>query len=116
MKNNWKTLSESSQLDEIKARSFEIPCVIFKHSTRCSISNVALQRMNSTPLPYEKADFYLLDLLNYRAISNSIAEQFAVHHESPQVLLINKGECCYSETHLAIDPAELQEEIFRCKL
>lgn len=115
MKNAWKTLDKSSQLEEIKIRSFEVPCVIFKHSTRCSISNVALQRMDSTPLPHEKAEFYLLDLLNYRPVSNAVAEIFSVHHESPQVLLINKGECCYTESHLAIDPTELEGEITRCK-
>jgi bacillithiol system protein YtxJ len=98
-------------LDEIRAKSNESPCVILKHSTRCSISNVALQRLDNTAEPSTKASYYYLDLLKFRNISNKIAEVFQIHHESPQVLLITKGECSYEETHLGIDADELQHQI-----
>lgn len=47
-------------------------------------------------------DCYFLDLLNYRTISNKVAEDFNVYHESPQVLIIRNGECTYDESHMAI--------------
>jgi bacillithiol system protein YtxJ len=55
----------------------------------------------------ETVDFYYLDLLNYRAISNKVAELFSVPHESPQVLLIKNAECIYEETHNGIDMNEI---------
>lgn len=56
----------------------------------------------------ELTPFYL-DLKNYRSISSDIAEKFSVHHESPQVLLVRKGECIYDASHFDISVDELHE-------
>lgn len=55
----------------------------------------------------EQIAFYYLDLLKYRPISNQIAAEFSVHHESPQILLIRNGECVYEESHNGIDMADI---------
>jgi bacillithiol system protein YtxJ len=59
----------------------------------------------------EAVDFYYLDLLNYRSISNKVAELFSVPHESPQVLLIKNAECIYEETHNGIDMNEIVSQL-----
>ena len=59
----------------------------------------------------EDSDFYFLDLIRYRSISDKIAEDFAVNHESPQVLLIRNTECVYEESHSGIDMDEIAEQI-----
>ena len=51
---------------------------------------------------------YYLDLLEYRHISNAIAEKLNVFHESPQVLLVKNGECVYDASHLDISVSELK--------
>jgi bacillithiol system protein YtxJ len=107
---NWQNLENIEQLSKITQQSENTSCVLFKHSTKCSISNVAWQRMKNASLP-ENAEYYYLDLLAHRDISNAIAEKFSVHHESPQVLLIKKGECTYTESHLGITPEELTEQL-----
>lgn len=104
---NWISLTDASQLAEIKALSTKQPVVIFKHSTRCSISLMAKGRLDRETAP-ENISFYYLDLLKYRPISNQIAEEFAVHHESPQILLIKNGECVYDESHNGIDMDEIR--------
>ena len=106
---NWIPLTSEAQLDNIAEQSFNKPQVIFKHSTTCSISGMALSRMDRSEFP-SSIDFYLLDLKQYRSISNQIAEKFQVHHESPQVLLIKKGECIYDESHYGIQMDELVEQ------
>jgi bacillithiol system protein YtxJ len=106
----WQNLTELSQLGTIKNKSFERPQVIFKHSTTCSISKMAFSRFDKAEAP-EGVDFYYLDLLQYRPISNAIAEQFEVFHESPQVLLIKNGACTYDESHYGIMMDELVEQI-----
>jgi bacillithiol system protein YtxJ len=58
----------------------------------------------------ENIDFYYLDLIRYRDISNKIAEMFDVYHESPQVLLIKNGECTFDESHHAIYMDEIIEQ------
>lgn len=96
----WIDLKDEAQLNEIKKASDTRPQVIFKHSTRCSISSVAMQRLKKSEMP--GVDFYYLDLIAYRNVSNKIAEKFKVHHESPQILVIKNGECVYDESHLSI--------------
>jgi bacillithiol system protein YtxJ len=103
---NWQPINNVDQLTQIKAASFNTPQVIFKHSTTCSISRMALDRFERATTP-EKVDFHYLDLLNYRTISSEIATFFQVHHESPQVLLIKNGECIYDESHYGIMMDEL---------
>src|SRR5579875_432083 len=98
---NWITLNIISQLEEIKVNSNQRPQVIFKHSTRCSISSMVLKRLDREGAP-ESMDFYFLDLIKYRDISNQVSEMFHVSHESPQILLIKNGECVYDESHYAI--------------
>mgnify|MGYP000614915095 FL=1 len=103
---NWQPITTIDQLEQIKSASFTTPQVIFKHSTTCSISRMALDRFERADAP-ENVDFHYLDLLNYRSISNAIADFFQVHHESPQVILVKQGECIYDESHYGIMMDEL---------
>jgi bacillithiol system protein YtxJ len=105
----WIPLTSEAQLDEIVAKSANKTQVIFKHSTRCSISAVAQQRLQKAKFP-EDIDFYYLDLIAYRSVSNQIADRFNVHHESPQVLVIKDGKCVYDESHLAISVDEILDQ------
>jgi len=105
---HWIHLTDEEQLKQIVIRSQNRPQVIFKHSTRCSISSVALQRLQKVDQPSD-IDFYYLDLIAYRGISNKISEIFDVHHESPQVLVIRDGGCIYDESHLGISMTEIVE-------
>ena len=103
---NWHTINNQDQLEQIKAASYIMPQVIFKHSTTCSISRMALDRFERAVTP-EKVDFHFLDLLNFRQISNEITAFFQVQHASPQVILIKNGECIYDESHYGIRMDEL---------
>jgi len=106
---NWESLTEEAQLESIRQLSHSQPVVIFKHSTRCSISAMAKNRLERVAPP-DNIRFYYLDLIRYRSVSNKIAETFDVHHESPQVLLIKDGTCIYDESHSGIDMNEIVEQ------
>ena len=106
---NWIILNDHNQLQQLVESSHEKPQVIFKHSTRCSISIMAKNRLERVEFP-EQIQFHYLDLLQYRDISNKIAEQFGVYHQSPQILLIKNGECIFEETHSAISMDEIVEQ------
>jgi bacillithiol system protein YtxJ len=105
----WNELTEESQLAEIKEQSHTRPVLIFKHSTRCSISTMAKSRLERAITP-EHVAFYYLDLIRYRTLSNLLAEVFGVHHESPQVLMIRGGACIYDESHNGISMDEIVEQ------
>ena len=97
----WISLLEMSQLDDIVTRSHQRLQVIFKHSTRCSVSSMVLNRLEREQAP-DDIDFYYLDLLSFRSISNTIADRFQVHHESPQIIVFKNGDVIYDESHMAI--------------
>ena len=107
---HWIHLTDEEQLKQIITKSQIRPQVIFKHSTRCSISAVALQRLQKVAQPSD-IDFYFLDLLAYRGLSNKVAESFKVHHESPQVLVIRDGDCVYDESHMGISMNEILDHV-----
>ena len=104
----WIDLTDEEQLNNIIKKSQDKAQVIFKHSNRCSISSVALQRLQKANKPGD-IDFYFLDLIKFRSISNQIAEIFKVRHESPQVLVIKDGKCIFNESHLGIDMHEIRD-------
>ena len=108
MNARWKTLESLSQLDESVAESHVSPQIIFKHSTRCIISKMVLQQFeeNLDVIP-EHATLLFLDLLNHRDVSNAIAVQLDVHHESPQVVVIKNGKAVFHESHHSIDTASV---------
>ncbi|UUC45052.1 bacillithiol system redox-active protein YtxJ [Flavobacterium cerinum] len=106
---NWKPL-EQTTLDVLEQQSFEKPAVIFKHSTRCSISRMALKQFDREfDLDDDQMDLYFLDLLEYRPLSNEIAERFGVQHESPQLLVIKEGKVVYHTSHSGIQADDLKK-------
>lgn len=105
----WNELTEQSQLEQLKAQSEEQPVLIFKHSTRCSISRFALKQFENEFDLQDKIAPYFLDLLNHRDISNEIAFQFNVQHQSPQLLLFKNRVVVFHTSHENIDATELKK-------
>ena len=109
---NWIELTSISQVDSITEEHLTSTIVIFKHSTRCSISSMALSRLEkSWDESKSPINTYFLDLIQFRDVSNYIAEKFSIHHQSPQILLIKNGECTYEESHMGIRYDELVEQL-----
>ncbi|HBS52447.1 MAG TPA: bacillithiol system redox-active protein YtxJ [Flavobacterium sp.] len=108
---NWIELNDLGQLNEIMDLSHEQPVVIFKHSTRCSISRMALKQFENEFDLEGTVTPYFLDLLNHRDISQEIATRFDVYHQSPQLLLIKEGKSIYDASHSDIDAVELKERL-----
>jgi bacillithiol system protein YtxJ len=102
---NWTLIESADQLDSIKKQNGN--SIIFKHSTRCSISMMAKKRfeLEWDAIPAD-VSLYFLDLIKHRELSNKIAADFQVHHESPQMLLIKDGECILDQSHGEISVEE----------
>ncbi len=100
-KMDWINLNSVEQLNEIDEKSKEKAQVIFKHSTRCSVSTFAKRILTSeyNDEVQAKADVYYLDLISFREVSNEIASRYSVYHESPQILVIKDGKCVYDASH-----------------
>jgi len=107
---NWQPLDSEQALARLIEHSYDKPQIIFKHSISCPTSAMAKSRLDRST-GAEEADYFLLDLWNYREISNLVAHQFAVEHQSPQILVIVKGKCVYNESHYAITREQIQAQV-----
>lgn len=108
-KMHWNQLNDLGHLNEIVTLSETKPVVIFKHSTRCSISRMALKQFENQFNSEENITPYFLDLLNHRDISNEIATTFNVQHQSPQILIIKSGKSVFNASHSDIDADDLKK-------
>lgn len=108
---NWNDLTDLGQLNEIMALSNEKPVAIFKHSTRCSVSRMALKQFENEFDSSDKVTPYFLDLIAFRDVSNEIANRFGVQHQSPQLILIKDGKAVYNVSHSDIDAVLLKSKV-----
>ena len=108
---DWNNLTDLEELKNIITNSYEKPVAIFKHSTRCSVSRMALKQFENEFAKEDSVDAYFLDLLEHRDISNEIASRFGVYHQSPQLLLIKEGKSVYDVSHSDIDAGELKGKL-----
>lgn len=110
----WQLLDCEDQFFNLVKNSKHIPKVIFKHSTRCGISRMALKSFeDGYTLDEKDAAFYLLDLLNHRELSNLIASKLNVMHQSPQVIVIDNEEIIHTDSHHGIDIKRVQQLILK---
>jgi len=106
----WKVLDQTGQLEQLQEASHQKPVVIFKHSTRCGISAHAKFRLEREwSFAPEDLDFYYLDLIAYRQVSNQVAETLQVTHQSPQIILLREGKAIYDSSHHMISVEELKK-------
>ena len=108
----WIALEREGQVEEIAEISANTPVLIFKHSTTCGISRMALKQFEKEyDLGKKQIEPYFLDLKQYKTLSNLVASHFGVHHESPQVLMIKNGNAVYNESHGGISVGAVKERL-----
>lgn len=108
---DWKIIKSNNDVEEIIQRSFSKSQIIFKHSVTCGISAFAKSRLVEGSEYLISADFNYLDLLEYRSISNFIAEKLGVIHQSPQIITLKNGVVTYVVTHHSIDPVKIADNL-----
>ena len=100
----WKSLQSIDDLDMAIEASNETPVLLFKHSTRCSISSSALSRIERNWKDEETSITpYFLDLISYRDVSGAIADKLSVPHQSPQMIIIKNGKAVFDSSHMDIN-------------
>ncbi len=108
----WNRLTSVEELDIIIKESMDKPIAIFKHSTRCGVSSMTFRQFeNNYNIENEKVKLYFLDLLAFRELSNEIAIQFQVMHQSPQLIVLRNGNTVHHSSHYSIDAGLLENYI-----
>lgn len=99
----WKYIESEEDLNRAIAVSTEKKVAIFKHSTRCFISKTVLKNFEKEVENSDKnVDYYFLDLLAHRDLSNKIADDLGVTHQSPQLIVLENGVVVNHASHQSI--------------
>lgn len=108
-KSFWKTIKSEEDLEQAIKNSYQNRVAIFKHSTSCFISKTVLRNFEKEIENSEEnnVSFYFLDLLAFRPISNKIAEDFEIRHESPQLIVIENGKAINNASHQDISLSQI---------
>lgn len=105
----WIELTSSEQLKQAIESSVENAVILFKHSTRCSISSMVKSRFESNwNTELSKVSIYYLDLIAHRNISNEIAELTGIEHQSPQAIVLKNKEVIYDASHSEISAKAIE--------
>ena len=103
----WKQLTTADIFSRLLQDSYRFPVIIFKHSTRCATSSVALSRVErDLKDEHGEIEFYYLDVIQCRELSRMIADKLNIEHQSPQMLLIKDAKCAHHSSHLFISLSE----------
>lgn len=109
---NWNQLSSEAQIESLIEESKDQPILIYKHSIRCGISSMVLERLERTWTSVDNPiKPYILDLISFRDVSNAVAQTFGVYHESPQVILIKDGKAIYNASHMQVSFDAMKNEV-----
>lgn len=108
---NWQHIQSIEELNEAYNSSKEKTALFFKHSTRCGISKMVLNRFESEWTNNEGYSLFFIDLLAHREVSNQLAEISGVTHQSPQVILIKNNEVIHDASHNGIKASTIKNII-----
>jgi bacillithiol system protein YtxJ len=105
-------LSTVEELERALSESTEHPVLLFKHSLTCPISSHAYQEFQTyLEAPDSRVGYNLITVQTAREVSGSAAEKLGVTHQSPQAILVHKGQSVWVASHYAITSDSIQEAI-----
>ncbi len=89
---------------EILQNSENTAVIIFKHSNNCGASS-DIEDMLKNGLKLEKIinPVYIVTVQDMPVLSRKIEEYFNIKHETPQIIIVNKGKVTYSKSHRSIN-------------
>jgi monothiol bacilliredoxin len=105
-------LEHVDELDKLIAASESRPVLLFKHSYTCGISMEALEELvEHLNERRTAAQYAMVTVQTHRAVSNAVAQQFGVRHETPQALLIKDRRVVWSASHFRVTAAAVGDAI-----
>ena len=114
---NWKHITTKEDVLQILEDSTHRPQLIFKDSVTCGISAHAKEGLiNGFHLIEDDVDFHYLDLLSRREVSNFIATELKVTHQSPQIILIKNKKVVFTDSHHSIKSEKIQKQLEKLDL
>ncbi|MDQ6423348.1 bacillithiol system redox-active protein YtxJ [Paenibacillus sp. LHD-117] len=105
----YQEITTNEQWTQAFEQSDSRPLVVFKHSTTCPVSANAYEEFNNylQGNPRSDVDYLLVKVIESRPVSNQIAEDTGVKHESPQIIFVEKQAKVWTASHWSVTKAHI---------
>jgi len=75
------------------------PLVIFKHSATCGVSQSVKRRFDAFVEAHPRVATRLVVVQHERALSDALEDRLRVRHESPQAIVVQRGQVLWHASH-----------------
>jgi bacillithiol system protein YtxJ len=84
--------------------------LVLKNSSRCPISSGVRMKYEEYASKCDKnINFYIIDVISGRNISEEFSKKTGIKHESPQAIILDKGIPVWNKSHYEINTLSLDE-------
>ena len=108
-----KSIKTDDQLSALLEASRERPVLLFKHSNACPISSMAYDEverfLDERPTP--GFDFGMIVVQTARSLSNRVADELEIEHETPQAIVVRDGKAVWDASHRRVTRSSLAEAL-----
>ncbi len=112
MNHKLNELMSTADLERAIAESDTRPVLLFKHSLTCPISARAYRELQShLETADSRVSYNLITVQTARSVSNEAARRLEIEHQSPQAILVRKGQQVWNASHFDITTSTLEEAI-----
>jgi bacillithiol system protein YtxJ len=95
----FKSITSEAELNDALSQDV---AVLYKHSTRCGGSRVAFNELERFVKAHPGTPVYIIDVIRDRPVSNRVADQLGVYHQSPQAIVLHHGEPVWNASHYRV--------------
>ena len=89
---------KEEQWQDLLDQSLNESVFLFKHSMRCGLSSMVLKKFEKQMLERNKR-YYFLNILANRDLSDWIADELNIRHESPQLIVLKDAKVIAYDSH-----------------
>lgn len=101
----------NEDIDQAFQASETTPILIYKHSPICHLCDLAILEVQKFIAAEAKQfEFYQVDVIAQRPLSQLLEQRLNVLHESPQLLLVWKSICRWNLSHRHITQKKIKSE------
>lgn len=88
------------------------PVAIYKHSSLCELCLMASDKLSALQRDTDPP-IYEVVVQEARPLSNLIEKELGIRHESPQVIVLQKGDAVFNASHWGVTASAVRDAVAR---
>jgi bacillithiol system protein YtxJ len=97
-----QTLETPDRTHPFEPVRFPPVALLYKHSPICPIAARAITEVQTFSRDHDDIPVLMVDVLGQQSLSNQLAAQLGIEHESPQVIVVKDGKAVWARSGMRI--------------